>query len=173
MTKQNDTKITVEEEEVLKTVDTLITAYKIATSYKWVELLNDLLQAFIMLYEKYDNIGACKKILKVCIKKQALIKLYLIYKGYLYDLDIDSDSLDIAKILTESKKKNNLSFKEWYDTKLEEKNKSEKEKLKDNKIFKEKYSKKIALLFKGLDESQTQILKGLLKIASEKEEKEK
>lgn len=172
MTKQNNTKITVEESEVLKVVEHLIVSYKITTSLKWLDILNDLLKAFITLYEDYNNIGACKKILKVCIKKQALIKLYLIYKGYLYDLDIDKDSLDIAKILTESKKNNKLTFKEWYEKKLEEKNKSEKEKLKDAKIFKEKYTKKIALLFKGLNESQVEILKELLKVASEKEKEE-
>ena len=168
MTKQNTTKITVEESEVLKTVESLIVSYKISTSYKWIDILNDLLQAFIVLYEKYSNIGACKKILKVCIKKQALIKLYLIYKGYLYDLDIEKDSLDMAKILTESKKNNALNFKEWYSKKLEDKNKTEKEKLKDLKVFKEKYSKKIDLLFKGLDESQAKILK----IASEEKTEE-
>jgi hypothetical protein len=175
MTKTNETNqtIKVEEEDILQTVEILITSYTIATSYKWIDILNDLLIAFIKLYEKYNNIGACKKILKVCIKKQALIKLYLIYKGYLYDFDIEKDSLDIAKILSESKKSNKLTFKEWYEKKLEEKNQSEKEKLKDSKIFKEKYSKKIALLFKGLNESQIDILKGLLKMASEKEKEEK
>ena len=160
MRKKQNVIETINEQTMLASLDGLLKDY-IASKQDSKAIINELATAFVALYG-WNNIGACKKIIKTLTTERNAFCRYLEKQGLLVKWNVKTDELKVWK-----DESFNGTLAETFTDFLQNESKTKRENRKaelenDLTIFKTEYEKKVKNLFKDLNEKQKAILKNIL-----------
>lgn len=151
---------TTQEKAMLASLEGLLKDYT-ASKQDSKAIVNELATAFVSLYG-WNNIGACKKIVKTLTTERNAFCRFLESQGLLVKWNVKTDDLQVWKnesfdgSLTET-------FTDFLQNESKTKREARKAELEnDLTIFKSEYEKKVKNLFKDLNEKQKAILKNIL-----------
>lgn len=161
MTKQNKTfENEIQEQTILASLDGLLSDY-VKAKAKTTPILQELANAFLVLH-RWNNIGACKKIIKTLTTERNAFCRYLARNGLLIVWNVKTDDLAIGTMQDYTGK-----LEQTFESFLKDERKINAEKklqeLQDLTLFKKEYEKKVQTLFANLNENQKQVLKELVK----------
>lgn len=154
-----ETAETITETEILETLETLLIEYKLS-KVKTSSVLSNLAKAWFVLYF-YNNVGACKKIIKTITSERNLFIKYLDFNGLSVAWNVKTDELTIRKFEDFNADKIK-PFEDFIEYEKDRKEIERKESLKDLTVFTKEYEKKVKNLFKDLTEEQKAILKNII-----------
>lgn len=161
MTKQNKTNENeIQEKTILASLDGLLSDY-VKAKAKTTPILQEIANTFLVLH-KWNNIGACKKIIKTLTTERNAFCRYLARNGLLIVWNVKTDDLAIGTMQDYTGK-----LEQTFENFLKDERKINAEKkvqeLQDLTVFKKEYEKKVQTLFANLNENQKQVLKELVK----------
>lgn len=161
MTKQNKTiENEIQEQTILASLDGLLSDYLKAKA-KTTPILQELANSFLVLH-KWNNVGACKKIIKTLTTERNAFCRYLAKNGLLIVWNVKTDSLSVGT-MQDYTGKLEQPFADFLKEERKANTKKKWQEMQDLTLFKKEYEKKVQTLFANLDENQKQILKELIK----------